>query len=69
MAKDPEDQTAEPDLTVEELYSPDYLKDCADDDARRERLAELKRRIDLGAYRTDADSIAESLLAHGDLDH
>ncbi len=63
MAKDDER-----DLTVEDLYSPEYLKDCAEGDARRERLEELKRRIELGAYKTDADSIAESLLSHGDLD-
>jgi anti-sigma28 factor (negative regulator of flagellin synthesis) len=47
---------------IESLYSPEYLMDCADDEAREERLAELKRRIELGAYSIDADSIAEQML-------
>ena len=50
-----------------ELYSPDYLRDCADDEARQERLEELKRRIELRAYNIDADRIADGLLSRGDL--
>ncbi|MCP4005899.1 MAG: flagellar biosynthesis anti-sigma factor FlgM [bacterium] len=68
MAHDPKDRVIEPDLTAEDLYSPEYLRDCADGDARQERLEELKRRIELGAYRADPDSIAESLLSKGDLE-
>ena len=49
-------------------YSAEYLRDCADEDARRERLAELKRRIELSAYEVDTDRIAEELLARGDLE-
>jgi anti-sigma28 factor (negative regulator of flagellin synthesis) len=48
--------------TVEDLYSADYLRDCANDQARQERLAELKRRIELGAYRIDSGSIAEHMV-------
>jgi anti-sigma28 factor (negative regulator of flagellin synthesis) len=47
---------------AESLYSPEYLMDCADDEARQERLEELKRRIELGAYRIDPDWIAEHML-------
>jgi anti-sigma28 factor (negative regulator of flagellin synthesis) len=47
---------------IDDLYSPEYLRDCADDHARQERLTELKRRIELGAYRIDADSIAEHMV-------
>ena len=54
--------------SMEELYSPDYLRDCASDGAREERLQELKRRIELGAYRVDADTVARELLSRGDLD-
>ena len=50
-----------------ELYAPDYLRDCADDEARRERLEELKRRIELRAYNIDADRIADGMLSRGDL--
>ena len=53
---------------LEELYSPEYLRDCADDEAREERLAELKRRIELGAYRIDAESVAEQMIGRADLD-
>ena len=52
------------DETVE-AYSIEYLRACADEEARRERLAELKRRIELDAYRPDADRIAEELLERG----
>jgi anti-sigma28 factor (negative regulator of flagellin synthesis) len=58
-------------LLIEELgdaYSPEYLRDCADDEARAERLEELKRRIALDAYRVDTDRIAEELLERGLLD-
>lgn len=52
---------------TESLYSPEYLMECADDEARQERLEELKRRIELGAYRVDADSIAAQMLDRADL--
>ena len=56
--------------SIEELeaaYSPEYLADCADGDARQERLEELKRRIALDAYKVDSDRIAEELLSKADL--
>jgi anti-sigma28 factor (negative regulator of flagellin synthesis) len=52
---------------LEALYSPEYLRDCADGDARQERIAELKRRIQADAYKVDADRIAAELLLRGDL--
>ncbi len=52
---------------LEALYSPDYLRECADSEARQERIAELKRRIEADAYKVDADRIAEELLLRGDL--
>ncbi len=56
-----------PDGELEALYGPGYLADCADPEARQERLAELKRRIKAGAYRIDAERIAEELLERGDM--
>ena len=53
----------EPEFEMEEAYSPEYLQDVADDQARQERLEELKRRIELGAYHPDATSIAEGMLS------
>ncbi len=53
---------------LESLYSPDYLVECADDQARAERLEELKRRIAQDAYKVDADRIAEEILSRGDLE-
>ncbi len=53
---------------LESVYSADYLRECADDEAREERLEELKRRIALDAYKVDPDRIAEELLSRGDLD-
>lgn len=50
---------------LEELYSGDYLRDCADEEARAERLAELRRRIEQRAYTVDANRIAEELLERG----
>ena len=50
-----------------ELYSVDYLAEVAGGDAREERLAELKRRIELGAYKPDAQSIAEGMLSRAGL--
>ena len=50
---------------LEELYSGDYLRDCAEGEARAERLAELRRRIEQRAYTVDADRIAEELLERG----
>ncbi len=52
---------------AESLYSPEYLRDCADDQAREERVAELRRRIALDAYHVDPDRIAEEMLVRGDL--
>ena len=53
--------------TLEALYSPEYLRECSDTEARQERIAELKRRIQADAYKVDADRIAEELLLRGDL--
>lgn len=63
MTHDPDDELEE----LEALYTPDYLRDCADDEAREERLAELRRRIELQLYDVDSTRIAEGLLARGDL--
>jgi hypothetical protein len=52
---------------LDDLYSAEYLLDCADDEARQERLEELKRRIELRAYNIDSDRIADGLLSRGDL--
>ena len=52
-----------PDLDVTEVYSVEYLAEAAGGDARQERLAELKRRIALGAYKPDPDAIAEGMLS------
>ncbi len=64
--KEPRRLRAEDDQ-VEELYGIEYLKDCAEGDARLERLEELRRRIDHGAYRVDPETIADELLRRGDL--
>ena len=64
--KEPRPLLAEND-EVEELYGIEYLKECADGEARQERLEELRRRIDHGAYRVDPETIAEELLRRGDL--
>ena len=53
----------EPVQPDEDLYSAEYLAEVADGSAREERLAELKRRIELGAYKPDATSIAEGMLS------
>ena len=47
----------------EDAYDAEYLREVAGGDARRERLAELKRRIELGAYHPDPTSIAEGMLS------
>jgi anti-sigma28 factor (negative regulator of flagellin synthesis) len=53
-----------PDLVdMSDAYSVEYLADVAGGDARQERLAELKRRIALGAYKPDPDAIAEGMLS------
>ena len=59
MSKERKDK----DLDVAEAYSVEYLADAASGDAREERLAELKRRIALGAYKPDPDAIAEGMIA------
>lgn len=48
---------------VEAAYDAEYLREVAGGDARQERLAELKRRIELGAYHPDPTSIAEGMLS------
>jgi anti-sigma28 factor (negative regulator of flagellin synthesis) len=62
-----ESETVEECSTLEELYSPEYLRECADAEARQERIAELKRRIEADAYKVDSDRIAEELLLRGEL--
>jgi anti-sigma28 factor (negative regulator of flagellin synthesis) len=57
----------EKDLDVADVYSVEYLAEVATDDARQERLAELKRRIALGAYKPDPDAIAEGMLSRVNL--
>ena len=56
-----------PDLEMSEVYSVEYLAEAASGDAREERLAELKRRIALGAYKPDPDAIAEGMLSRVNL--
>lgn len=58
---------ADPEET-ESLYSPEYLRECASGDARQERLEELKRRIKQGAYRVEAERVADEMLLREDLD-
>jgi hypothetical protein len=53
----------EPRDPPEEAYDPEYLREVASGEARQERLAELKRRIELGAYHPDPTSIAEGMLS------
>ena len=53
---------------LEDVYSADYLTEVAEGDARAERLEELKRRIAVGTYNVDADTVARELLSRGDLD-
>lgn len=50
-----------------EAYSVEYLAEVAGGSAREERLAELKRRIALGAYKPDPDAIAEGMLSRVNL--
>jgi hypothetical protein len=56
----------EPRDPPEEAYDPEYLREVAGGEARKERLAELKRRIELGAYHPDPTSIAEGMLSRAD---
>lgn len=46
-----------------ELYAAEYLRECAAGEARAERLAELRRRIEAHAYKVDAVHLAEALLS------
>lgn len=48
---------------LDDLYSVEYLAEVAGGNARAERLEELKRRIELGAYKPAADAIAADMLA------
>ena len=52
----------------DDAYSPEYLREVAGGNARQERLDELKRRIELGAYRPDADAIAAHMVGRVELD-
>ena len=62
----PDDHDPVPELeALDEAYSAEYLSECADDEAREERLAELRRRIEHKAYRVDSDRIAEEMLERG----
>jgi anti-sigma28 factor (negative regulator of flagellin synthesis) len=61
------DELVRNDEETEEQYSVDYLRECASGEAREERLAELRRRIQQGAYRVDVETIAEELIRRGDL--
>ncbi len=54
--------------SADSQYSPEYLREVASGDARQKRLDELKRRIELGAYRIDPDWVAEELLQRGALE-
>ena len=56
------------DSQLDDLYSVEYLAEVAGGDARAERLEELKRRIALGAYKPDAESIAADMLARVGID-
>ena len=69
MPKDmPPDEAFEGEGTsLEAMYSPEYLADCAGPEARAERLLELKRRIEARAYLVDPERIAEELILRGDL--
>lgn len=67
MARSNRDSDGADREALEEAYSVEYLRECASDGARQERLAELRRRIEHGAYRVDAETIAEELLRRGDL--
>ena len=58
-----EPAAAKSDLELDDLYSVEYLADVAGGNARAERLEELKRRIELGAYKPDPDAIAEGMLS------
>jgi anti-sigma28 factor (negative regulator of flagellin synthesis) len=58
-----EPSTAKREPEAGEAYSVEYLAEVAGGDARQERLAELKRRIALGAYKPDPDAIAEGMLS------
>ena len=62
-----EPKAAPRDLEVSEAYSVEYLAEVAGGDARQERLAELKRRIAVGAYKPDPDAIAEGMLSRVNL--
>ena len=66
--KFPEADSPDPIEELEDAYSVEYLQECADGEAREERLQELKRRIALGAYQIDADTVAQELLSRGDLE-
>ncbi len=55
------------DEDLDELYGLKYLQECASGTAREERLAELRRRIEHGAYRVDSQALADEMLLRGDL--
>ena len=57
-SKRSQDDSSSDSEQIESVYSPEYLRECASGDAREKRLEELKRRIELGAYRVDPDWVA-----------
>lgn len=59
----PPQEPSEDDLEFADAYPTEYLAAVASGDARDERLAELRRRIALGAYKPDPDAIAEGMLS------
>jgi anti-sigma28 factor (negative regulator of flagellin synthesis) len=58
-----DDAPAADEPELDDIYSVEYLAEVAGGNAREERLAELKRRIELGAYKPAADAIAQDMLA------
>jgi anti-sigma28 factor (negative regulator of flagellin synthesis) len=68
MGHDPENEFDDESVEkLEALYPPEYLRDCADGEAREERLQELRRRIEMNLYDVDSNRIADGLLSRGDL--
>ncbi len=62
---DPDSDWPDDEDALRDLYSEAYLEDCAGEEARAERLAELARRIEQRAYRVDVEQIVTHLLERG----
>jgi anti-sigma28 factor (negative regulator of flagellin synthesis) len=62
VSREPRD-TTDGLVDMADAYSVEYLAEVSGGNAREERLAELKRRIALGAYKPDPDAIAEGMLS------